>query len=122
MVPFLAEKTGRKAAILLGSFLMLLGTSLSIHPSLMLTGRGIIGAAVAILYLSSKILLSEISPSAHKRKMFQIDYAMWTFGLALAILVVAPFASLSYNEPIIFSLIMIDVLIVIFMVFLQLIL
>lgn len=115
-VPFLTELIGRKLSILFGSLIILITLNISIIVSALLPAKFFLGIGVACLYIASKILLYDISPPLHRRKIYQIDYAMWILGFSFSALSVIPFGSLPDYKAWILSVIPTNVLVLLLMV------
>lgn len=86
-VPYTADILGRRAGILIGCIIMILGVvlqSISINLSMFIASRFFIGFGVAIAHGASPLLVTELVHPQHRAVFTTIYNTTWYFGSIIA--------------------------------------
>jgi len=86
---FIAQRAGRKSAMLVAGFLFLLGTllcALAPNVSIIIGGRVVLGLGVGLAAFSAPLYIAEISPESQRGTMISIYQLIVCGGMLLAFL------------------------------------
>lgn len=86
---FIAQRAGRKAAMLVAGFLFLVGTllcALAPNVSIMIGGRVVLGLGVGLAAFSAPLYIAEISPESQRGTMISFYQLIVCGGMLLAFL------------------------------------
>ena len=87
---YLADKYGRRAVILLGNLLFILGAivqAVSSNVAVMIAGRSLVGAAIGYASCATPLYITEMSPARIRGRLVTIQSLFITGGQVLAYLI-----------------------------------
>ncbi|KAG8681030.1 hypothetical protein FRC09_017805, partial [Ceratobasidium sp. 395] len=85
--PFISDRFGRRAGIILGCSCMFLATGLQAgaqNNGMFIAGRGLIGFGVSFAHLASALLIVELAYPSQRAKLSSLYNTMWFTGAIIA--------------------------------------